>query len=249
MSLVRTRTPASEFAAALGLPASPEDSFRRFAAVAAIVSVVPALASLVVALPTVGWDLAAVSDVMLFLKSGERGAALGRWSMVLDMFGYYLLIAPAVIYLGQTLRARSPLWARLFTSSLLAYVLVGAVGAAVLAAALPALMVSHAHAALGDRAAIETVYRAITDAVYGGLWNILEELLAGVGWLGFGWFERTRRPWLGHVTIVLGLSCLIDGVGNAVGAKAVADAGLFAYLVLAPIWAAWVGVCLLRERN
>jgi hypothetical protein len=177
MSLVRTRTPASEFAAALGLPARPEDSFRRFAAVAAIVSVLPALASAVLV---------------------SKSATLGRWAMVLDMFGRYLLIAPAVIDVGHTLRARSPLWARLFTNSLLAYVLVGAAG-----------------------------------AVSGHPWNILEQILAGVGWLGFGWLERTRRPWLGHLSIVLGLSCPID----------------FAYLVLAPLWAAWVGVRLLREHN
>jgi hypothetical protein len=248
-SATMPRTPASEFAAALGISFVPETSFRRFAGIAALVSIVPAFASLLVAMPAVDWDFATVADMMLFLKSGERGAALGRWAMIFDLFGYYLLIAPAVIYVGRALRARSPLWARLFTSSLLAYVLIGAIGAAVLAAALPALMIAHVNAAAAERAAIETVYRAMTDAVYGGLWNLLEEIVAGVGWLGFGWLERSRRPWLGHVTIVLGLACLIDGLGNAVGAKAVADAGLYAYLVLAPIWAAWVGVNLLRDRE
>jgi hypothetical protein len=244
-----SRTPASEFAAALGVSFIPERSFRRFAGIAALVSIVPAFASLLVALPAVDWNFDTLADMMLFLKSGERGAALGRWAMVFDLFGYYLMIAPAVIYVGRGLRARSPLWARLFTSSLLAYVLVGAIGAAVLAAALPALMIAHVHAAPAERATIEIVYRAVTDAVYGGLWNLLEEILAGVGWLGFGWMERTRRPWLGHLTIVLGLACLIDGLANAVGAKAIADAGLYAYLVLAPVWAAWVGVNLLRERE
>lgn len=242
-------TPASEFAAALGVASSNDRSFRRFAAVAAMVSIVPAFASLLVALPAVDWDMNAMSDMMLFLKSGERGAALGRWAMVLDMFGYYLLIAPAVIFVGRSLRARSLLWSRLFTSSLLAYVLIGAMGAAVLAAALPALMTAHVHAAAGERAAIETVYRAVTDAVYGGLWNLLEELVAGVGWLGFGWLGRTRRPWLARLTMALGLGCLVDGLANAVGLKPVADVGLYVYLVLAPVWAVWVGARMWRERE
>jgi hypothetical protein len=251
LDMPRTITPASEFAAALGVSSShnSDGSFRRFGAIAAMVSIVPAFASLLVALPAVDWDMNAVSDMMLFLKSGERGAALGRWSMVLDMFGYYLLIAPAVLYVGHSHRSRSLLWSRLFTSSLLAYVLIGAMGAAILAAAMPALMIAHVHAASAERAAIEAVYRAITDAVYGGLWNLLEELVAGVGWLGFGWLERARRPKLGALTIALGLACLLDGLANALGAKAVADVGLFAYLVLAPVWAAWVGVRMWRERD
>jgi hypothetical protein len=225
-----------------------ERSFRVFAAVAAIVSVVPALASLLVAMPAVGWDMNTISDLMLFLRSGARGAAAGRASMVLDLFGYYLLIAPLVLYTGRALRARAPGWARLATGALAAYVLVGAAGAAVLAAALPALMTSYATAAAAERATIATVYRAVTDAVYGGLWNLLEELLSGAGWLIFGWLERARRPRLAVLTLALGAACLLDGAANSVGLKTVADFGLYVYLLLAPAWAVWAGVATLRER-
>jgi hypothetical protein len=240
-------TPASEFTAALVGTPSSDRSFRRFAGAAAVVSIVPALASLFVAMPAVDWDWNTISDLMLFLRTGARGAALGRWSMVADMFGYYLLIAPAVIYLGRDLQRRGGLWTRLFTSSLLAYVLIGAMGAAVLAAAMPALMTAHVTAAPAERAAIETVYRALTDAVYGGLWNILEEVVAGVGWLGLGWLKHARRPRLGKLTMALGAACLLDGLANVAGAKPVADIGLYAYLLLAPAWAVWVGLRILRD--
>jgi hypothetical protein len=243
----KTTMPTPTSSASTTEPAS-ERSFRLFAGVAAIVSIAPALASLFVALPAVDYDMNTVSDLMLFLRTGARGAVAGRWSMVFDMLGYYLLIAPVIVHAGRRLRERASSWARLATGALMAYVLIGAAGAAILAAALPSLLTAYAKAAAADRLMIETVYRAVTDLVYGGLWNILEELLAGVGWLVFGWLEHARRPRLGKLTMVLGLACLVDGLGNSFQLKAVADAGLYAYLLLAPTWAAYLGIQTLRDR-
>ena len=218
-------------------------SFARVAGILAILSAVPALASLFVALPAAGYDMAVLTDMMLFLRTGARGAGPGRLAMLLDMFGYYLMIAPATMLLGQSLTRRGgDLWVELSTRCVLVYVVVGAVGAAVLAAVLPQLMTAYGSAVGGERATIEVVYRAITDTVYGGLWNVFEEIVAGVGWFGLGWFTRARRPRLGVMTMVLALGCLADGFGNVVGAKAVADVGLYVYLLLAPAWAVWVGV-------
>jgi hypothetical protein len=53
---------------------------------------------------------------------------------------------------------------------------------------------------------------------------------------------------VGKLTIALGAACLLDGLANVVGAKPVADLGLYAYLLLAPAWAVWVGVRILRDR-
>lgn len=239
-----------DFTAALGLgTARAEWTFRRFAAAAAILSVAPALGSLFAALPAVNYDMNTVTDLMLFLRTGARGAAAGRLSMVLDMFGYYLLIIPAVMATGRSLRVRAPQWASLFTGSLITYALVGAVGAAILAAALPALMTAYASAVGAERTTIEIAYRTVTDVVYGGMWNLFEEIVAGVGWFGFGWLERERRPRLAKLTMVLGLACLADGLGNAIGAKAVADVGLYVYLLLAPAWAGWIGVAMWRDAD
>jgi hypothetical protein len=221
-------------------------SFRRFAGIVALLSAPLAVASLFAALPAVDYDFDTVTDLMLFLRTGAKGAAAGRWSMLLDMLGYYLLIAPAVICVGQSQVRRAPLWAGFFTRCVLTYVVVGAVGAAVLAAALPALM--RAYPASDNRLMIETVYRSITDAIYGGVWNIFEELVAGVGWLGLGWLLHPRRPRLGKLTILLGLACLVDGVGNIFGLHALADPGLYVYLLLGPAWAVWLGIDLLRAE-
>ncbi len=45
----------------------------------------------------------AVTNPLAVLASGVRGAALWRWSMVLDMLGYYLLIVPLILFLRQWL--------------------------------------------------------------------------------------------------------------------------------------------------
>jgi hypothetical protein len=227
-----------------------DDRFRRVAAVAAIMSAPLALASLFAAMPAVDWNWNTVTDLMLFLRTGARGADAGRWSMLFDMFGYYLLIAPATFVVGRSLERRSPLSGTFFSGCVLAYVLIGAAGAAILAAVLPPLMKAYPSASGGDRTMIETVYRAMTDAVYGGLWNILEETVAGVGWFGLGLLLRGKgRRKLGALTIALGVSCLVDGLGNTLGIGAVADPGLYGYLLLAPAWAVWIGIDLLRSGS
>ena len=90
------------------------------------------------------------------------------------------------------------------------------------------------------------MFTGYTDGIYRGLWNLLEELLAGIGWLGFGlvlWAERRR---LGIASMVLGAACLLDSFGTAINVDAVSSTGLTVYLVLAPVWACWIGVGLLR---
>ena len=93
---------------------------------------------------------------------------------------------------------------------------------------------------------LQTAFTGYTDGIYRGLWNLLEELLAGVGWVGFGLALRTERRRLGLVTIVLGAACPVDSLGTALNVDTVASTGLTVYLVLAPAWACWIGIGLLR---
>jgi hypothetical protein len=224
------------------------DSFQRWAAVAAIVSAPLALASILLPLPAIDYDVATFADPISVLRRGAAAAGLMRASLLADMLGYYLLIAPLVMVLRTWLEPRARTWTRLFTGCLLVYVVVGAAGAAMLAAASPRLMLAHAAATSADqRFAIESVYYTLWDTIYGGLWNIFEELVAGVGWLGIGLLLRRDRPVLGVVTIVLGAACLLDAAGNMFAWKTAADTGLYIYLLLAPAWALTLGLILLRR--
>jgi hypothetical protein len=87
----------------------------------------------------------------------------------------------------------------------------------------------------------------LVDAVMEGLWNMLEMLLASMGWFGFGTLLIRERRGSGVVTLLLGFSALIDVIGVIFGIAPLAAAGLMAYLFLAPIWAFWLGLDLLRR--
>ena len=161
-------------------------SFRRMSAIAAMLSLPLAAGNLITILLAVDFNLGALYEPLLLLHTGTRGAGLWRWSMILDVFGYYLLIVPLILSLRSWLRPSSPNWIDLFTFCLLAYCLIGASGAAILATATPPLIAGYTTAAGPQRAILEAISTGYADAVYGGLWNLLEEFLAGVGWIGVG---------------------------------------------------------------
>jgi hypothetical protein len=224
-------------------------SFPRMAAIAAMASLPLAAGNLMAMLATVHFNLSGMANPLVLLHAGTAAAPLWRWSMVLDIFGYYLLIVPLILHLHGSLRSRNPNWTDLFALCLLAYCLIGAIGGAMLATALPTLIREFAAAPVGDHANLQAVFTGYTDGVYRGMWNLLEEFLAGIGWIGFGTMLRADRRRLGLVTIVLGVACVVDSCGTVLNIDAISSVGLSVYLVLAPVWASWTGIGLLRASS
>lgn len=170
-----------------------------------------------------------------------------RWGFILDIFGSYLLLAPVALFLSTWLKGRSPDHIRLFTISGLSYMLVGAVGAAILAAVAPPLIANYATTSTTERAISAALLTTIVNAVYIGLWNILEATLATVWWLGIGFALRRIRPALGLLTILVGVCWLVDVVGRMLDIDGVSLIGLGALFSILPMWAIWLGVELLRR--
>jgi hypothetical protein len=223
--------------------------FRRAAAAAAILSLPLAAGNLITTLHAVDCNLDAFSNPLILLHAGAAGADWWRWSMILDLFGYYLLIVPLILFLRRWLRPRHPDRIDLFSLCLLAYSLIGAIGATMLATVTPPIIASYAGATPSQRAILEALSNSWSDAVYRGLWNLLEEFLAGVGWLGLGLCLRGRLRGPGWASILLGAACLTDSIASALRLDTLAMAGLAVYLVLAPVWACWTGVSLLRLKS
>jgi hypothetical protein len=223
-------------------------SFQRFAALAAIISFPLALGSIV--LPGIAIDfkfMDASTNPVFTLSVGADGASLLRWGMILDMFSYYLPLLPVALFLWRWLGSRNPDWVLFYTSCGLGYILIGAIGAAILAAVLPPLINAYAQASVEQRPVLETVFSAIGNMVYGGMWNILEVLLAGIWFLGIGLLLRGERRIFSIVSIILGISALLDSFGNMFSVETLASISLYIYLLLAPIWALWLGIDLLRK--
>jgi len=223
-------------------------SFSRAVSIAAIAAAPLAAGEIIAMMAAVHFNLDGMSHPLVLLRAGSSAAPLWRLSMVLDILGYYLLVVPLFVHLRNSTRPASPNWVDLFTLCLLGYSLIGAVGAAVLATALPTLIIQYAASnGPGHLANLTATFTGFTDSVYRGLWNLLEQLLAGVGWIGYGLVLRRRHRRLGLSTVILGTACLVDSLGTALNVDAIASTGLIIYLVLAPIWAATIGAGLWRD--
>ena len=191
---------------------SDHQSFQRFAAVSAIVSFLLAVASNVLLGIALNFSSEIFTNPALMLSIGANGASLMRWGLILDMLGYYLPLLPVALFLQGWCGSRNPTWVRFYTVCGTGYILIGAVGAATLAAVHPPLITAYAQASAGQRAAVETVFVTLWNMVYGGLWNILGELLAGIWFLGIGLLLRSERRIFGVVSIILGISALWLGI-------------------------------------
>jgi len=223
-------------------------SFQRFAALAAIISFPLALGGIVLSGMAIDFKfMDAVTNPTLWLAVGADGANLLRWGMILDMLSYYLPLLPVALFLWRWLRSRNPDWVLFYTSCGLGYILIGAIGAAILAAVHPPLINAYTQASVEQRPVLETVFSAIGNMVYGGIWNILEVLLAGIWFLGIGLLLRGERRLFSIFSIILGISALLGSLGVILSVEALNLFGGTIYGLLAPVWALWIGIDLLRK--
>ncbi len=116
-------------------------------------------------------------------------------------------------------------------------------GAATLSAVLPNQLYAYLQGTAASAEVHKAILIAFTDAIYSGVWGTLNPILAGVWWVGLGIFLRRERRALGWVTLVLGAFMLLRDV--KIGPLEMMS--LSVYFVLAPLWAAWLGVDLLRQ--
>jgi hypothetical protein len=211
-----------------------------------ILSGILALGSMFVGLVATDYNFETFSNPVQLLDLPSATTLLMKWFMLLDMFGYYLLLLPITFYLHGKLDVETP-WASFITASGFAYVIIGAMGASALAAAWPSAMAGYNNAVAGDKEIYRASFLLSNDLVVKGMWNTLEVWLAGIWWLGIG-FAITKSNALKITTIILGLGCIIDGMGEAIGIPSLAEIGLNIYLLLAIVWAMWIGFAMLREK-
>jgi hypothetical protein len=221
--------------------------FQRFAAVTTLLSTLPAVGAGLCLGAAANFSLTAFSNPGSLIEIGAQGANLFRWGMVLDTFGYYLLLAPLALFLWNWLRSSSPSLVTLYTLCGLGYILIGAMGAIILAAVEPPLIVQYAQVSAAQREMLLVVFNSFLNAVYLGLWNPLEAFLAGIWWVGIGGVLRRERRGLGIVTILLGLGALLDAFSQFVGLEAGFIIGVTWLVLFFFVWLIWCGIDLLRE--
>jgi hypothetical protein len=228
--------------------------FRLIAAWCAILSMFFAFATIFFSIIILNFDAnlfnAAVSNnATVVLPLLAENPALAWWPSIFDFFGFYLLLLPLAFYLHHLFKAEASDWMNLFTACGLAYILFGAMGAAILADVFSSQAVAYAETTGYAQQVHTAIFEAFGAAIQRGVWGILDPILAGIWWTGLGLLLRKNRRILGGYTLVLGLINLLGGFCAALGIETVAGFCLNVYFLMAPIWAFWLGITLLYHDD
>jgi hypothetical protein len=223
-----------------------EASFRRMAAITAIISAPLALGASAILAWAIDFNPELMSNPVDLIALGARVAGIFRGVEFIGMFGYYLLLIPASLYLWYWLKPHNPKLISLYTVFGLGYLFIGAIGSAVLVSVAPPLIGAYPQASEAQREVLEAVFQAVIDLGIVALFS-LSYILGGVWWLGIGLIVRVERRILGIVTVVQGLVTL--GYGAGVMLRVEPLAMLEPLTFFAPIWALWLGVVILRRSG
>lgn len=231
-------------------PGRLEARFVRVAGLCALLAGASSIANLWLTAVLAGFDPAHSPYLSVAVAAGtEGGGALLRWSLVIDALGYYLMLVPLALVLHSRLSQRSPSFAQLLTVAGVGSLLLGAVGAAVLAGAWPPLVDTYRAGNPVARALAEHSYLTLSHAVYRGVWNLLVSALHGVWVLGVGVLLARAHPRLARFSLVLGVATLVDALAAVLFPGPIHDKVLFGYLMLTPFWCLGWGLRLMRENS
>lgn len=212
-----------------------------------VLSGILALICLLLAAAGVNYHMEVFSEPSLILTIPGVNAQASKWSMIADMFGYYLLLLPVIYYLHEWMRDKTA-WSSLITFCGLAYVITGAIGASILAVVYPYAINAYAAALPGVQPLIKANFELVNNMVYGGLWNLLEVLFAATWWIFTGWLlYNTGRKLTGAFTVLAGCFPLLDAIAAMAGSEPLHEVALNGYLYLAIGWAAWIGIIIYRR--
>ena len=177
----------------------------------AILAVALELAAVVLYSAAAGFSAHLSVPPVTLLASGSSGAGLIRWGSIVDMLGY-LCIAPVVLYLrGRYAGAAS---IDLYAVAGLAVVVIGSIGAVVMATAAPHLIEQYRTASPAMRQTLEPIFDTMYRGVVEGMWQTLETIPAAVWLVGTAIAARGRAP-RGLVVSLLLTGLAVAGVGLA----------------------------------
>jgi hypothetical protein len=214
-TVVPMPSPGTEVTDKVGAPVQRGGVPGQVAAVTAAAGIGCMVVSGLLFFATGGVSAQGTPDTKAMLAAGASGSNLIVWACFVDLFGY-LLLAPLAFYLHRRFRA-DPL-IDLYTAAALAYVLVGALGAIILATAWPMLFQDYATANLAQRESIATTLATLNQVVSVGFWQILEGIPAGVWLIGIGTILfKARHRLVALVPFVLGGLLLLFALVRILG--------------------------------
>jgi hypothetical protein len=216
-------------------------------AILTLLSGIFALLCIIFGAVAVNYHFEVFNNPALMLTLPGVDAQASRWSMICDMLGYYMLLLPVIYYLHDWMKDKTP-WSNLITFCGLAYVLIGAIGASILAVAYPQALHTYTNATPAMQPIIKSNFEFVNSMVYGGMWNLLEVLFAGLWWLFIGiLLIKSKRKAIGLVSVITGCACLLDGFSGMIENAALHEITLNVYLYISILWAFWIALIIYRK--
>ncbi len=185
------------------------------AVVFAVLAVVLELSSLVFYSAAAGFSTS-LSVPPTVLLASHSSAGLIEWGSIIDMLGY-LCIAPVVLYLRE--RHAGARLINLYAVAGICLIVIGSIGAVVMATAAPYLIDQYHVASSGGKQSIDLVFTALYRAVVVGMWQTLETIPGSVWLIGTAIAIRGKASWAVYLPL------LLFGLANA-GIAAYRLAGL-----------------------
>ena len=175
------------------------------AVVFALLAVVLELGSLVFYSAAAGFSTS-LSVPPTVLLASHSSAGLIEWGSIIDMFGY-LCIGPVVVYLRD--RHAGAKLINLYAVAGICLVVIGSIGAVVMATAAPYLIDQYHVASSGGKQSIDLVFTALYRAVVVGMWQTLETIPGAVWLIGTAIAIRGKASWAVYFPL------LLFGIANA----------------------------------
>jgi len=212
-----------------------------------VLSGLMALACFIATLIAVNFNSDVLSDPLLIFSTTGISVTAVRWSMILDMFGYYLLLLPVIYLLNDWMKERSA-WSNMVTFCGIAYVLIGSIGASILAVVWPKIITAFSLANVAEQQILRANFSLINDIVYSGMWNLLEMTFAATWWIFIGsQFLKNKFKFIGWLSIITGIFCLGDAISGVFLIGWLHELSLNAYLVFSIIWAIAIGIFIMKR--
>ena len=221
-----------------------QTTFKRIAAISAILAMPVTLANTIVLLMAVDFNTEFMSNPVGLITIGVPASETFRWGSILELGAPTLLLVPAAFYLWYWLKPRAPRLVTLYTFFGLTSLLLAAIGSLLRATLYPSLMNAYSQASEIQRDVLMVIFQGITNFNFEGLYA-LDLIFSGLWWLGIGPLLRSDRRILGTVTTILGTAYLLAGAGWLLRFGPLAR--LENAFVFVPFWTMWLGIVIWRN--